>query len=125
MRHRFAELLQPVDPHLRRRKGVAPGDEADALGRVVGLLAQGGDGVRRGQDGFEHHLDRDGRRGIERPRDFLRVGGHLFQGFRAVEMLAAGDEPDFELFEIGHFHNCNNGFDAMFRRRHGWQPLIT
>jgi hypothetical protein len=23
-------------------------------------------------------------------------------------MLAAGDEPHFELFEIGHFHKCNN-----------------
>jgi hypothetical protein len=38
----------------------------------------------------------------------MRVDGHLFQGFRSVEMLAAGDEPDFELFEIGHFHKCNN-----------------
>ena len=84
---------------------MAPGDQAYAPGRVVGLLAQGGDGVRRGQDGFEHHLDRDGRRGIERPGDFLRMDGHLFQGFRAVEMLTAGDEPDFELFEIGNFHN--------------------
>ena len=41
VRHRFAQLLQAVDPHLRRREGVAPGDETDALGRVIGLLAQG------------------------------------------------------------------------------------
>jgi len=31
---------------------------------------------------------------FERPGDFLRVDGHRFQGFRTVEMLAAGDEPD-------------------------------
>ena len=35
MRDRLAELLEAVDPHLRRRESVAPVDETDALGRVV------------------------------------------------------------------------------------------
>ena len=38
--------------------------------------------------------------GIQRPGDFLRMFGDGFERFRSVKMLAAGDEPDFELFEI-------------------------
>ena len=30
------------------------------------------------------------------------LSGHLFEGVRAVEMLAAGDEPDLELFQVEH-----------------------
>ena len=39
---------------------------------------------------------------IERLRDFLRVLGDGPQSFRAVKMLAAGDEPDFKRFGIFH-----------------------
>jgi hypothetical protein len=30
------------------------------------------------------------------------VEGHLFQGFGAVEVLTAGDKPNFKLFQIKH-----------------------
>ena len=36
----------------------------------------------------------------------LRMAVDLLQRFVAVEMLAAGDEPDFELFEIDHGMRC-------------------
>jgi hypothetical protein len=77
---------------------VAPGNEADAVGRIVCLLAKRGDVIRRGHHRFEDHLHRDGGSAVERPRDFLRVGGHLLQGLGPIKVLAAGDKPNFKLF---------------------------
>ena len=53
-------------------------------------------------DRLENNFHGNGRRGVERGGDFLRVGGHFFQGVRPVQMLAAGDKPDFELFQVNH-----------------------
>ena len=102
MRHRFAQRLEAVDPHLGRRERMAPGDEADAVFGVVGLLAKRSDVIRRGHHRFEDDLDRNGGRGIERLGDFLRMFRDGLEGFGAVEMLTASDEPDFKLFQINH-----------------------
>jgi len=37
MRRRLAKLLEAVDPHLRRRERMAPGDETDALGALFAV----------------------------------------------------------------------------------------
>ncbi len=100
MRDRFAELLEAVDPHLRRREGVAPGDEADASGGVVRGLAKFRHGVRRNHHRLENDFDRNRGRGVERLGDFLRMFGDGLERFRPVKMLAAGDEPDFVLLEV-------------------------
>ena len=34
--------------------------------------------------------------------DRLRIGGDLLEHFIAVQVLTAGDEPDFEWFEVDH-----------------------
>ena len=79
---------------------MAPRDQPDALGGVIRRLAQFGDRVRRDEHRLEHHLDRDGRGDIQRLRNFLRMLRHGLEGFRSVQMLAAGDKPDFKLLQV-------------------------
>src|ERR1035441_2411380 len=81
---------------------MAPGDQADAARIDAGLLAKS----RRLDGAFDHRLEnnlrRNKRRGIERCRDLLRIGCHLLKGLRSIKMLAAGDKPDLELFQVDH-----------------------
>ena len=96
----FAQLLEAVDPHLRRRERVTPSDEADAVLGVVRRLAKFRDGIGRNHDGLEHDLHGNRGCGVERLGYFLRMFRDGLQRFRAVKVLAAGDEPDFELLEF-------------------------
>ena len=103
--HGLVEDLQTVDPHLGGGERVHPADDADALRVGVGLLHGGDDflvQLDRG-DPFDVHGDRLG--GVQGLHDFLGVVGDLLQGLGAVEVLAAGNEPDTVLFEINFGHN--------------------
>ena len=97
---------QPGDPHLGGREGVHPEHQARAVGGGVGLAADVEDGLRRG----DHRLADDAHRqppgGVEPGDDLPAVFGDLAEGRFAVKVLAAGDEPNFQLFEI-HFRVRN------------------
>jgi hypothetical protein len=74
-----------------------PEDKSGAIGSAVCLQTQGADFLRAGKDGLEDD-------GIGQPAgrvqlidNSLRVRGHLFEDLLAIEMLAAGDVPDFGL----------------------------
>ncbi len=56
-------------------------------------------GVR--QHRLEDYADGDVAVGVERGGDLLGVLGHLAERLFTVKMLAAGDEPDFELGKLG------------------------
>ena len=95
------ERREAADPHLGRREGVHPEDEPDAACGGVGLGEEGGDLVRRLDDGLEDDAAGDAGRLVERGRDRLRVVRDLLQRLRPVQVLAAGDEPDFGLLQVG------------------------
>ena len=59
VQHRLVELLQAMNPHLGRREGVHPGDEAYALLIVVGSLHDGGYLLVGIGSAFIYNLDRD------------------------------------------------------------------
>ena len=67
----LAKLLQAVDPHLGRREGVAPGDEANAVGSGIRLLAKVGDLLGSLGDRLEDHPDWEGGAGVKGLGDFL------------------------------------------------------
>ena len=99
VRQRLAELVEAVDPHLRGREGVHPGDHADA-GRPPRWRRAGcaRDGVGRGHDGLRRRRGpgrRPARRGdaaIVRAWSSTRS-----QGLRPVEVLAPRDEPGLQI----------------------------
>ena len=99
---RFAQGVEPADPHLRRGKRVHPEDEARAVLRVVCFKTKRADLLRRFHDRLENNVERNPGRGVETSDDGPGVGGHLRERFRTVEMLAAGDEPDFGVSEKVH-----------------------
>ena len=99
MEERFLELLQSVNPHLRRREGVHPCDDADTLLVVVGSL----------HDGF-HFFGRVGRTLIDyfdgevaavvQPLDhFITMSVHGDDRIATVQQLCTCNEPYFELFK--------------------------
>ncbi len=97
---RLAEDLQAFDPHLRRGKRVHPGDDADAVFlrvRIDGELGDFGGGL---EDRLENHLVRQRAGGVERLDDDLRVLIDFFERLGSVEVLGAGDEPDFKGVEL-------------------------
>ena len=102
VQERLLEGREPADPHLGRREGVHPGDQPDAGIAGVGLLAEALDLVRTGQDGLDHHLDRDVARGIKAGRDPQRMLGDGLERVGAVQMLRSGDEPDLVGADIEH-----------------------
>ncbi len=96
------EAPQAGDPHLGRRERVHPRHESDAVGRCVGLHHQGADLVGAREDRLDDDPGRDRRSGVQPGRDLARITGDRGEGFRSVEVLAAGDEPDFGCREIEH-----------------------
>ena len=99
---RLLEATQAGDPHLGRRERVHPGDEPDACVARIRLLAQPPDLVREGQDGLDHHLDRDPGSSVERSRDRRGMLGDGRERLRTVEVLRSGDEPDFVGADVRH-----------------------
>ena len=89
------------DPHLRGREGVHPEHEADASLRLVRLGHHARDLVGGLHDRLAHDAAGDPGRGVEGRRDALGVLGDLPQRLGAVQVLAAGHEPDLALFQAG------------------------
>ena len=79
-----------------------PEDEAGAVGGAVGLEAEGADFLGAGEDGLEDDGVGEFPGGVQFLDDALGVGGDLLEGLGAVEMLAAGDVPDFGGGRWGH-----------------------
>ena len=104
MRERLLQDVEAADPHLRRREGVHPEDQAGAIGIGIRLEAQIGDLVGRGQQRLEHRLQRQRFRLGEAGGDLLGVGGDLFERSRAIEVLRPANEPDFRVGEEDHVH---------------------
>jgi hypothetical protein len=75
---------------------VHPGDDADAVFLGVRIDGELGDLRRTFEDRFENDLVGQRAGGVEGLDDGLRVLIDLLEGFGAVEVLGAGDEPDFE-----------------------------
>jgi hypothetical protein len=99
---RLRQCRQTTDPHLGRRERVHPGDHADAGGRGVRLEAQPADRLRALDDRSVENADGDRGGRVERTGDLARVRVDLSQRLVAVEVLAAGCEPDLELLERLH-----------------------
>jgi hypothetical protein len=99
--------VEALDPHLRRAERVHPRDEADGGIARVGLEGHAADAVAVLEDGLPHDADGDVRRLLELPGDLLRLLGDLLERLLAVEVLAAGEEPDLVVVEgrgdAGHF----------------------
>jgi hypothetical protein len=102
MEKRLPQQIQSADPHLRRRERVHPQDQPRARCRGIGFDTQRRDLVGRRQQLFENNLVRNARRGTERRGDFLRIFRDLLERAGAVEVLGAGNEPDFGNGEVFH-----------------------
>ena len=94
VQQRLAEGLETGDPRLGRRERVHPGDHADH--RVVpgGVQAGPTDAVRAREHRLPHEPGRAGQSAGQRAADLLRLVGDLLQHLRAVQVLAAGEEPN-------------------------------
>ena len=114
----LAQDLEASDPHLRGAKGVHPGDDAEDTVVRAGLKHRSLDGVGVLQDGLPH--DRRGKQVgfVEQAHNLAGLLGDLRQRFLAIQVLAAGDEPDLAaLVETGH---GEISFDvSAVRRRFG------
>ena len=99
----LAQDLEASDPHLGGAEGVHPGDDAEDAVVRAGLEHRTLDGVGVLQDGLPH--DRRGKQVgfVEQANNLLGLLRNLRQRFLAVQVLAAGDEPDLTaLVETGH-----------------------
>ena len=99
---RLLQRCQPGDPVFRGREGVHPGDDAGAIRACICFAAGAVDFFRGGEDGFVDDLQRDLGEAIEVGGDFPGMLANLFDGFGTIEMLAAGQEPDFVVAQC-HF----------------------
>ena len=107
MEKRLTKLEEACDPHLGGGEGMAPGDDAGAVGIAVGLEHHGANLLGTGQDRLEDQLERKPTRGVELINDTLGVGGDLAQGTLAIQVLRAGEEPDFGSGDV--FHGKSKG----------------
>ncbi|MCY1244555.1 hypothetical protein D9M72_576400 [compost metagenome] len=99
VQQRFAQQVQALDPHLGRAERMHPGGHPDD--GIVGVRFQRGaaDGFRISEDGLPDHLDRDIGGVVQCGGNLLRLRGDLLEDILAVEVLAAGEEPDLVLLE--------------------------
>src|SRR5262249_10589735 len=95
----LAQRAEAGDPHLGRRERVHPDHEADAGGRGVRLGEEAQHLLGRLHDRLDPAAAGDARRSGEGPRGGAGVVGDLLQRLGAVEMLAAGYEPDFRVLQ--------------------------
>ena len=121
VQQRLAERLEPGDPHLRRGEGVHPGDHADARSSAVASRHSRLMAVGVGQHRLPRDADQDVRRGVERLRDHAGLAGDLAQRLLAVEVLAAGEEPDLRLGEVLMMRGSPFGVNvSTYGRLPGW-----
>ena len=79
---------------------MAPGDQTDAVLRIVRFPAKRGDCFGRFQYRLEKDSHRNSPRCIQGVGNLARVIGDNLQSLRSVKVLAAGDEPNFKLLQI-------------------------
>ncbi|CAH0327263.1 hypothetical protein SRABI128_05928 [Microbacterium sp. Bi128] len=111
VQERLPEQVQALDPHLGRGEGVHPRGHADHGVIRVGIQGGAADGVRVREHGLPDDFHRDVGGGVQRVSDVLGLGGDLLEDVLAVEVLAAGEEPDLELLKgrvvgVGHVFSC-------------------
>ena len=114
----LAQDLEASDPHLRGAERVHPRDDAEDAVVRAGLEHRSLDGVGILQDGLPYDRRRHQVRFVEQAHNLAGLLGDLRQRFLAVQVLAAGDEPDLAaLVETGH---GEISFDvSAVRRRFG------
>ena len=98
----FLQLAEGRDPHLGGGEGVHPHHEPDAALVVIGIAGYRAYLVEGGAGGLEHYLDRQAGALVELAGDGVGVIGHLLQGGGAIQVLAADQEPHFQLFHQFH-----------------------
>ena len=91
----LSSACRPAIHMLRRRECVHPRDHADARVIRVRFQTHGPNALRRFDDWFAHDACRHCRGRIQALGDVRCVLGNLLQRRLAIELLAAGDEPDF------------------------------
>lgn len=79
-----------------------PHHEPHALLAVVGIPSHRAYLVECGAGGLEHYLEGQVRPLVELAGDGVGVIGHLLQGGGAIQVLAADQEPHFQLFHQFH-----------------------
>ena len=116
---RLAKVLQAEDVVLGRREGVGPGDDAGAVGVVVGLVEHLLDHRCREEVGLELDLEGHLSRGIEIVDDLLGVLVHVLKALVAVEVLGAGAEIELVLLDLKHVRS----FRTLMHSVQAWVPL--
>ncbi len=96
MRKRLLERAQAGDPHLGRREGVHPGDQADALLGGVGLQHQLVDRPGVVSTDLNTTLTEIAAASSSAFGNHPRVLGDMLERLGAIQVLAAGDKPEFE-----------------------------
>ena len=69
---------------------------------MVGIPGHRADFIQGGTGGFEHYLEGQVRPLVELAGDGVGVIGHLLQCGGAIQVLAADQEPHFQLFHQFH-----------------------
>ena len=95
---RLAVLAQSGDPALGRGEGVHPGDDAGAVGVVVGLVEGLADESVGDEGGLPNHFIGKVPGAVEVFDDDLGMLGNMRKALVAVEVLRAGEEPELVRF---------------------------
>ena len=90
---RLLQVLQALDPHLGRREGMHPGDDADALGGVVGGIHHVLDLTAAVGRALVNDLDGDVAGGVEALHHLLGMSVHGDHRIPSVEELRTGHPP--------------------------------
>ena len=93
MEQRLAQVLQALDPHLGRREGMHPGDDADAFGVVVGSVHHVFDLTAAVGRALINDPDGDIAGGVQPLDHFLGMSVHGDHGVPSVEELRTGHPP--------------------------------
>ena len=93
MQEWLAQRREATDPHFCGRKCVHPQNQTRALRTCVGFENRGANRIGCREDRLENNLQ--GQLFAKPAGDCLRVDGHLLESLGTVEVLTAGEEPDF------------------------------
>ena len=91
----FVQLCQRWDPHFGWREGVHPHHHTHALLRVIGIASNGRDFIQCRAGWFQYNFQRQAGFFVQLVSNDLGMISHLFQRFRAIQMLATDDKPNF------------------------------